>query len=252
MITARIQFFLASVLFALVLVACVASNACAQTPSTAPALGLIANTINGNVGDAAAIEGSTVYSGDYLSTREGGSMLVRFGSLSLELQPSSGAHIYRAPYGVIVELNHGTAVYATPGSQQNLVIVASDVRVTPVLSLADMGRVSLEDPCHVSVYSQRGQVDVQTGPESRVVEEGKAYKVTAMNEVSYREYVSPDVNDYHSYHGHKACAAPLQMVHSTHGPIAAGQGHFLLVSGAAVGVLTGIGIYKALASPDRP
>lgn len=248
MITARMQ-FLASVLFALVLAA---PSASAQTPSGAPALGLIANTINGNVGDAAAIEGSTVYSGDYLSTREGGSMLVRFGSLSLELQPSSGAHIYRAPYGVIVELNHGTATYATPGSQQNLVIVASDVRVTPVLSLADMGRVSLEDPCHVSVYSQRGQVDVQTGPESRVVEEGKAYRVTAMNEVSYRDFVSPDVSDYHSYHTHRACAAPTQTVHSNRAAIAAGTSHFVLVSSVVVGAATGILIYKALESPSRP
>jgi hypothetical protein len=252
MIATRLQFFLVSAVFALVFVACVASNACAQTPSAAPALGLIANTINGNVGDAAAIEGSTVYSGDYLATREGGSMLVRFGSLSLELQPSSGAHIYRAPYGVIVELNHGTAIYATPGSQQNLVIVASDVRVTPILSLADMGRVSLEDPCHVSVYSQRGQADVQTGPESRVVEEGKAYKVTAMNEVSYRDFVSPDVSDYHSYHTHKACAAPTQMVHSNRAAIAAGTSHFVLVSSVVVGVTTGILIYKALESPARP
>jgi hypothetical protein len=252
MTTVRIQSFSASLFLALFLAACVASNASAQVPSGAPALGLIAKTMNGHVGDASATEGSTVYSGDYLTTEQGGAMLVRFGPLSLELQPSSGAHIYRAPYGVIVELNHGTAIYATPGNQQNLVIVASDVRVTPVLTLADMGRVSLEDPCHVSVYSQRGQVDVQTGTESRVVEEGKAYRVTAINEVSYREYVSPDINDYHSYHGHKACAAALQTVHSTHAPLVAAQSHFLLVSSVTVGVITGIFIHEAFESPARP
>jgi hypothetical protein len=252
MTNVRIQSFSASLFLALFLSACVASNASAQAPSGAPALGLIAKTMNGHVGDVPATEGSTVYSGDYLTTEQGGAMLVRFGPLSLELQPSSGAHIYRAPYGVIVELNHGTAIYATPGNQQNLVIVASDVRVTPVLTLADMGRVSLEDPCHVSVYSQRGQVDVQTGTESRVVEEGKAYRVTAMNEVSYREYVSPDINDYHSYHGHKACAAALQTVHSTHAPLVAAQSHFLLVSSVTVGVITGVFIHEAFESPARP
>jgi hypothetical protein len=249
MTTARMQPIL--VLFiALFLVASVAR---AQTPAAAPALGLIATTINGNIGDAPATEGSTVYSGDYLTTREGGSMLVRFGALSLELQPSSGAHIYRAPYGVIVELNRGTASYTTPGSQLNLVIVASDVRVTPVLALADMGRVSLDDPCHVSVYSQRGQVDVQSGSESRLVEEGRAYKVTAMNEISYRDYVSPDVNDYHSYHTHnRACAAATQTVHSNRAPIAPATSHFVLISSLIVGAATGILIYRAVESPALP
>jgi len=58
-------------------------------------------------------------------------LLVRVGPLSLELQGSSAVHIYRAPYGAIVELNRGTVVYTTPGTQENIVIVASDVRVTP-------------------------------------------------------------------------------------------------------------------------
>lgn len=248
----RIQSVLASCFFVLFLTVCLSSNAGAQAPAGAPALGLIAKTMNGNIGDTAATEGSTVYSGDYLATREGGSMLVRFGALSLELQPSSGAHIYRAPYGVIVELNHGTAVYTTPGAQQNLVIVASDVRVTPVLSLPDMGRVSLDDPCHVSVYSQHGQVDVQTGSESRVVEEGKAYKITAMNELSYRDYVSPDANDYHNYHTHKGCAAPTEWAHSTKGPLHPAQSRFLLVASVTVGVITWFGISEAFESPSRP
>ena len=248
----RIPPVLKSCFFVLFLAACLSANASAQAPSGAPALGLIAKTMNANIGDSAATEGSTVYSGDYLTTREGGSMLVRFGALSLELHPSSDAHIYRAPYGVIVELNHGTAVYTTPGSQQNLVIVASDVRVTPVLALADMGRVSLDDPCHVSVYSQRGQVDVQTGSESRLVEEGKAYKVTAMNEVAYREYVSPDVNDYHNYHTHKGCAAPAEWAHSGKGALFAAHSHFTLVASVTVGVITWFGASEAFESPSRP
>ena len=159
----------------------------AQTPPANPALGLVAKSVSGHIGDAAASEGATVFSGDYLSTEDAGSMLIRVGPLSLELQGSSAVHIYRAPYGAIVELNRGTVVYTTPGTQENIVIVASDVRVTPVLSLADLGRVSMDDPCEITVYSQRGRVNVQVGSESHLIEEAKAYRVHAVNEISYRE-----------------------------------------------------------------
>jgi LemA protein len=39
------------------------------------------------------------------------------------------------------------------------------------------------------------------------VEEGKAYRVHAENEISYHQWVSPDVDNYHEYHNHKPCAA---------------------------------------------
>ena len=37
----------------------------------------------------------------------------------------------------------------------------------PLLSLPDLGRVSIDDPCNVTVFSQHGQASVQTGSESR-------------------------------------------------------------------------------------
>jgi len=238
-------------LTALIVYAAAGSPLPAQTSPQNTALGLVAISAGGFFGNAAASEGSSIYSGDYLKTQENGSLLVRVGALSLELQGSSGAHIYRAPYGAIVELDNGTVVYTTPGTQENLVIVASDVRVTPALSTSDFGRVSIDDPCNVSVYSQRGQANVQAGSESHVVEQGKAYKVRAENEVSYRQYMSPDAGDYHNYHEHHPCAAPVQSAKG-HAPLAAGQSRFLLVSAVLVGTASGIAVWKAVESPNRP
>jgi len=229
---------------------CVSVPALAQTPPANPALGLVAKSVSGHIGDAAASEGATVYSGDYLSTEDAGSMLVRVGALSLELQGSSAVHIYRAPYGEVVELNRGTVVYTTPGAQKNIVIVASDVRVTPVLSLADLGRVSMVNPCSITVYSQRGQVNVQVGSESHLIEEAKAYRVHAENEISYRKYLSPDDSDYHDYHEHRPCA-PAEMAKGK-SPIAPGQNHFLYLAGGVAGIATAWGIDRALESPSRP
>jgi hypothetical protein len=213
-------------------------------------LGLVAKAESAQVDKATASEGSTIYSGDYLSTDNGGSLLVRVGSLSVNLESASGAHIYQTPYGAIVELDEGSLLYATPGNNENIVIVANDVRITPALSVPDMGRVSINDPCNVTVYSQRGQASVQVGAESHLVEETKAYKVHGENQVSYRQYVSPDDSNYHNYHVHKPCAA-METVKG-HPPIAAGQSRFLLVTGVLAGAATGIAIWKALESPSRP
>jgi hypothetical protein len=222
----------------------------AQSKPQTPALGLVAKTTEGKIGTATASEGASIYSGDYLSTSDNGSLLVRIGALSLELQKSTAVHIHHAPYGAVVELNHGAVLYTTPGGGQNLVIVASDVRVTPDISTGDLGRVSMDDPCNVTVYSERGDADVRVGSENRNVPEGKAYRVHAENEISYRQYLSPDADDYHRYHEHRPCA-PAEMA-KARPPIAAGQSRFLLVSAAAVGTVTGILVYKSLESPDRP
>jgi len=218
---------------------------------SSPALGVVVQSTDGNIGNVEATEGSSVYSGDYLSTNNNGSLLVRIGGLSLQLEGSSSAHVYGAPYGAVVELDRGALRYSTPGSQQNLIVVASDVRVTPALGMPDYGRVSIDDPCNITVYSQRGTADARVGSESHLVEEGKAYRVRAVNEVDYRQYVSPDASDYHTHHQHRECPAILQTVKGK-APVAAGQSRFLLVAVALAGVGTGFGVWKALESPDRP
>jgi len=241
-----------SVLITCFVMACalVSAPAHSQAQAQSPALGLVAKSSNGYIGNVVVTDGSTVYSGDHLKTPDNGSLLVRVGGLSLELEASSSAHIYGTVYGAIVELNRGTVLYTTPGTQENLVIVASDIRVTPALSVPDMGSVTLDDPCNITVYSRRGQVNVQTGSESRLIEEGKAYRVHALNSIGYNKFLSPDADDYHRYHEHRPCA-PVEMVKGRP-PVAPAQSHFLLVSAALIGGATAIGVWKALESPDRP
>jgi hypothetical protein len=229
---------------------CASVSAQAQTPPVNPSLGLVAKSVSAHIGDAAVSEGATVYSGDSLSTEDAGSMLVRVGALSLELLGSSAAHIYRAPYGAVVELNRGAVVYNTPGTLENIVVVASDVRVTPVLSLADLGRVSIDNPCEITVYSQRGQVNVQVGSESHLIGEAKAYRVRAINELSYRKYLSPDASDYHDYHEHRPCP-PAELVKGKP-PIFAGQSRFVYLAAGVAGIATVWGVDRALESPNRP
>jgi hypothetical protein len=244
-------FFRSPLVLAFVISAALASPLPAQEPSQTAALGIVVQCVRGSIGNAAASNGDSVYSGDYLSTDDNGSLLVRVGVLSLQLESSSALHIYRTPYGAVVELNRGSVVYTTPGGKENLVIVASDVRITPDVSLPDFGRVTIENPCEISVYSQRGQANAKSGKEAHLVEEGKAYHVRADNKITYREYLSPDADDYHKHHEHEPCPAALDTVRGKL-PIAPAASHFLLVAGTATGIGVGIAIWKTVESPDRP
>lgn len=233
----------------LLLFACESRPAASQAP--AAALGVVGNASSASIGNSPASEGATVYSGDHISTGDGGALLVRIGALSIELQSDSGAHVYAAPYGAVVELDRGTIVYSTPGGSRNVVIVAEDVRVTPALDHPDFGRVSIDNPCNVTVQSQRGMADVHVGHESRIVEEGKAYRVHAENSLTYRKYLSPDADDYHDYHEHAPCAAAYQTVKGRV-PVAPGQSRFLYLAAGSVAIISGIAISEALESPSRP
>jgi len=227
-----------------------AASVLAQSAPQTPALGVVVQASQAQIGNASAAEGASIYSGDFLSTSNNGLLLVRIGALSFQLQPNSSLHIYSAPYGAVAELNSGTVIYTTSAGPRNLVIVASDVRVTPDIAYSDFGRVSMDDPCDITVYSQRGDVNVKVGSESRTVEETKAYRVRAENALEYRKYVSPDADNYHDYHFHRPCA-PLELVHG-HPPVWPAQSHFLLATAVLLGAGTGIGVWKATESPSAP
>ena len=83
-----------------------------------PALGLIIRSVGASIGSAAASDRASIYSADYLSTNDDGSPLVRVGAMSIEQQSSSALHIYRAPYGAVIELNHGSVIYSKPGGKK--------------------------------------------------------------------------------------------------------------------------------------
>jgi len=215
-----------------------------------PPLGMVAKSLSARVGNNAANDGETVFSGDLLSTPDGGSLLVRIGSLSLQLEGNSSAYIFRTPYGGIVELLKGSAVYERPNGPQNLVIVASDVRVTPVLSSPGMGRVRVDDPCKIGVSVQRGAASVRVGSETKLIEGGKSFRVAAQYSVSVQEARSPEADDYHSSHYHRPCAGSQ----SAQGrpPIAPGHSKFIYVATGTAIAVTLIPTLEALESPDRP
>jgi len=224
----------------------------AQTiPAENAPLGMVAKTLSAHIGSSDSAEGETIFSGDLLSTDAGGVLVVRVGNLSLELQGGSAAHIFRANYGVVVALSRGSVAYNKPSGQPNVVIVASDVRITPVVSTASSGRVSVDDPCNLLIHSQRGQVYVQVGSASQLVEQGKAFRVRPISSVSERTSVSPDADNYHESHQHQPCQGPAQTFNNQRPKFPSFSPFTAVAVGVAI-VGTTIPLVGALESPSRP
>jgi hypothetical protein len=148
-------------------------------------------------------------------------------------------------------LNRGTVAYSKPIGQPNVVIVASDVRITPVVSTASSGRVSVDDPCNLLIHSQRGQVYVQVGSASQMVEQGKAFRVRPISSVSERTSVSPDADNYHESHQHQPCQGPAQTFNNQH-PKPPSFSTFTAVAVGVAIVGTTIPLVVTLESPSRP
>ena len=220
-------------------------------PAENTPLGMVTKSMSATIGSSPSSEGATIYSGDYLSTDTDGALQVRVGNLTIDLKGSSSAHIFRATYGVVVALNRGTLAYNKPGGQPNVVIVASDVRITPVVSVASSGSVSVEDPCNLQIQSQRGQIYVQVGSQSQIVEQGKAFRVRPISSVSEHSPVSPDADNYHASHSHQACEGPTQTLKNGR-PKPPSYSPFTAVAVGGTILVTTIAIVKTFESPNRP
>lgn len=226
-------------------------NYAQAVPADNAPLGMVTKSMSARIGSSASSEGATIYSGDYLSTDAEGALQVRVGNLSVDLKGGSSAHIFRATYGVIVALNRGTLAYNKPSGQPNVVIVASDVRITPVVSVASSGSVSVDDPCNLLIQSQRGQIYVQVGSQSQIVEQGKAFRVRPISSVSEHSPISPDADNYHASHSHQACAGPTQTLKGSR-PKPPSYSPFTAVAAGGTILITTIAISEALESPNRP
>jgi hypothetical protein len=204
-----------------------------------------------HLGPSVVSQGATLYAGEMLSTDSEGLLELQIGSLRFGLPESSQAAFYPRTKGSVAELARGTLTFKRDADGADVEVVASDVRIVPEGDGAVMGQVTIVSPCKVRITSLLGELDVVSGKEKHTIKEKETYSV--MPEVSVldvRERISPDDMDYHRSHSHKACAAGYFPRGGT--PGSAGASRFLLLAGTVAGVATGVGVYLATESPDKP
>jgi hypothetical protein len=192
-------------------------------PGQTTALGVVTQSSRGHLGTAAASEGATIYEGDRVETEESGALSLRSGTVQLSLSANSLVVLKHDESSLTPTLERGSVAFRAESG--GLRLNAADVVVRPQSSAPTLGQLTLET-CAVVVTSNVQALEVTAGTETKIVEEGKSYRVLVLG---------------------GACGA-----NSHRPPLATGKSRFLALvligAGAAIIPI----LYKALESPDHP
>jgi hypothetical protein len=227
--------------------------------ATAPSLypgqnqtaGVVLDTAMAHVGESHLTNGSSLYSGDVVSTESEGHVQLRIRQTRFELIGQSDAAFFPGANGAVAELRRGTMVVALNSPSESFEVFASDIRIVAKKDRPVLAEITLNSTCDVQIKVVHGNLEATTGKETKTLEEGHAYDVTPEFSVndSRNPAVSPDASEYHRGHQHSTCALAAK---SGPRPAHAGSSHFVELIGIGTGVITILALQEALESPDRP
>ena len=210
--------------------------------ASAPAVGMITSASRANVGTATATVGTTVFVGDRLTTQQAGILQMRAGAVRLMLSASSAATIADSNGTMSATLQQGTLVFSTANSKAFL-LHASTAEIRPETDAPTVAQVTYVNSKELVVRATRGSVAITVDGETQYVPEATAYRVIL------------DPDSYLETSG--AASAPQGPQGAGAGgsgrpPRRAGRSRFLLMVIIVTGVATGVALYEALQSPDKP
>src|SRR5580692_5380082 len=191
----------------------------AQTRQT----GVVLQSASARLNTSDATVGTTVFDGDRMETQDKGALSLRSGQVQLILSEQSTVWMNHENLILTPSLQHGTVTFRTENGE-DVEVKADDVRVRPHVPGLTVGQVTLQE-CDVLVTARTQSLEVTAGKETKILEEGKTYRVVRKG----------------------ACGAA-----EAHAPLAVGQSRFFIIPAAiATGAIIG-GLKGAYESPDRP
>jgi len=195
----------------------------AAVPAQTTPAGVVLQSAAAKLNTVEAASGSTVFDGDRLETASKGALSVRSGEIQFTLPEESTLWMNHENALAKPRLQRGTVIFRAENGE-GVEILADDVHVRPHAPVLTVGQVTLEE-CYVIVTARTQALDVTAGKETKVLEEGKSYRVARVG----------------------ACGAAINQPAN---PV--GQSRFFVLPVAAA---VGIGIWavhKGMESPDRP
>jgi hypothetical protein len=207
------------------------------TPTTTP-LGTVIVADRAHVGEAGATVGTTVYSGDRVSTDLQGSMQLRAGAARLLLQSASAAIVDDNEGAPSAKLVLGTATFST-GNAHAFTMFASKAAIRPQTDAPTIGTVTYLNEKELLVSARRGGLTITVEDETQVVAEGSSFRVVIDPEDAAAQ-------------GPEGAGSTGRDRNRGGGPLKAGRSRFLLLATVLIAAGTGVAIYKAVESPDRP
>lgn len=202
--------------------------------------GTVVSADRAHLGTAAASAGTTVFAGDRFNTEQAGSMQIRAGAARLVLTGSSRL-VWGAEGGSPnATLLGGTAAFSTAGVKA-FVLHAGTATFRPKGDEPTVANVTLLNPKELIVRCSRGAVLIAVEDDVRVITEGTAYRVVLDPEAAAGRLG-----------GAPAPAAPARPQWGQGPPLKTGKSNFIWYAIAFTAVITGVAVYWALESPDRP
>jgi hypothetical protein len=210
-------------------------------PKTVSSLGTIVTAEHALVGNSSAEVGTTVFSGDRLSTGLAGSVQVRAGAARLLLQSASSATLNDSEGAPSAKLSGGTATFST-GNSKAFTLFASKAAIRAQSDGPTIGQVTYVNEKELLVVSKRGPLTITVDGETEVISEGAAYRVLLYPPPTMAQ--GPEGAGANKKEDRRrGMAGP---------PLHAGRNYFLITAVAVTAVVTGLAVSEALESPNRP
>ena len=202
-------------------------------------LGTVVSAEGARVGAAIASVGTTVFSGDKLSTAQAGSMQLRAGAARFLLSQSSAATLTEENGMPAATLLAGTATFSTANSKA-LTLHAATAVIRPKNDEPTIGQVTLLSVKQLLVKCTRGSLTITVDDDSRVIPEGAAYRVVLEPGTAIGADDQPPPRGAGTRGDRRQPPAPP------------GRNRFIWIVIGVTAVLTFIAVDEAVESPDRP
>jgi hypothetical protein len=209
-------------------------------PKTASSLGTIVTAEHARVGDSSAEVGTTIFSGDRLTTDREGSVQIRAGAARLLIQSGSTATLNDAEGAPAAKLILGTATFST-GNSKAFTLFASRAAIRAQSDGPTIGQVTYLNEKELLVVSKRGPLTITVDGETEVITDGTAYRVLLDPPPTMAQ--GPEGAGANKNDKRRGMSGP---------PLHAGRNYFLITAVGVTAVVTGLAISEALESPDRP
>jgi len=209
-------------------------------PKTASSLGTILTAEHALVGDSSAEVGTTVFSGDRLSTSREGSVQIRAGAARLLLQSVTMATLNDSEGAPSARLLLGTATFST-GNSKAFTLFASKAAIRAQSDGPTIGQVTYLNEKELLVVSKRGPLTVTVDGETEVIAEGTAYRVLLDPPPTMAQ--GPEGAGAGKEDKRRGMSGP---------PLHAGRNYFLVTAVGVTAIVTGLAVSEALESPNRP
>jgi hypothetical protein len=206
----------------------------------ASSLGTIVTSEHALIGDSSAEVGTTVFSGDRLSTEREGSVQIRAGAARLLLQSGTMATLSDTGGAPSAKLFLGTATFST-GNSKAFTLFASRAAIRAQSDGPTIGQVTYLNEKELLVISKRGPLTITVDGETEVIADGAAYRVLLDPPPTMAQ--GPEGAGTRKEDNKRGMSGP---------PLKAARSHFLIAAVAVTAVISGLAISEALESPNRP